>query len=63
MKTERIAEIALRANALKRAGFYADEEVRWLAEYVRSGASLLVEIELLLTNAEEMMKRLQTEEA
>lgn len=57
MTEERIAEIGRRANALVRAGFYSREEAQWLAAYVRTGAALLVEVELMITNAEEMMKQ------
>lgn len=56
MNEERIAEIGKRANALMRAGFYSADEVRWLAEYVRSGKAMLIEVELLIANAEEMLK-------
>lgn len=51
-RERRIAEIGRRANDLRRAGFYNEAEVRWLAEYVRDESALLVEVELLLTDAE-----------
>lgn len=56
MNEQRIAAIGQRANAL-RGVFYSDDEVRWLAGYVRDPLALLVEVELLLTNAEETVKR------
>lgn len=56
MHDARIAEIGRRANAL-RGVFYSADEVRWLAGYVRDPLALLVEVELLLTNAEEAVKR------
>ncbi len=52
----RITEIGRRANALRVAGFYTREEVRWLAGYVRQPSAALVEVEFLLTNAEEIVK-------
>jgi hypothetical protein len=51
-RAARIADIGRRANALRRAGFYDASEVRWLAEYVRSDAAPLVEVEALLADAE-----------
>lgn len=56
MRDQRIAAIGQRANALLKAGFYSREEVQWLADYVR-GEVPLVEVELLMTNAEEIVKR------
>lgn len=56
MHDARIVEIGKRANAL-RGVFYSDDEVRWLAGYVRDPLALLVEVGLLLTNAEETVKR------
>lgn len=50
----RVAEIGKRANELMRAGFYTADEVRWLAGYVRGDVDL-IEVELLLTNAERMV--------
>lgn len=57
MHDARIAEIGKRANALRKAGFYSREEIEWLAEYVRRPGVLLIEVELLLTNAEEIVNR------
>lgn len=54
MREARIADIGRRANALLKSGFYSAEEVRWLAEYVRSGACDLIEVEMLLANAEHL---------
>jgi hypothetical protein len=48
----RIAAICRRANALRRAGFYNVDELRWLAEYVRSEAAPLADVEALLADAE-----------
>lgn len=48
----RVADIGRRANALAKAGFYSRDEVQWLSGYVRSGGCDLIEVELLLTNAE-----------
>ena len=56
MNEQRIAEIGRRANALARDGFYSREEVAWLADYVR-GDVLLIEVELMLTNAEKIVER------
>ena len=53
---ERIAEIGKRANALR--GVFCDaDEVRWLAGYVRQPGAPLIEVELLLTNAEQIVER------
>ena len=57
MTESRIKEIGRRANALRQAGFYSTEEVKWLAEFVRRPGTMLVEIEYLLTNAEKIVKR------
>ena len=57
MGKDRIAEIGKRANALRQAGFYSTDEVRWLAGYVRQPDAPLIEVEMLLTNAEEIVKR------
>lgn len=57
MRESRIAEIGKRANSLRAAGFYSTEEVRWLAEYVWTEKALLIEVELLLINAEELLKK------
>lgn len=54
---KRIAEIGRRANALARDGFYSREEVAWLAGYVRQPGAPLIEVELLLTNAEQIVER------
>ncbi len=51
------AVIGRRANALLRAGFYSRDEVQWLAEYIRREDATLNDIELLLTNAEELARR------
>lgn len=51
------AAIGRRANALLRAGFYSRDEVQWLAEYIRREDATLNDIELLLTNAEELARR------
>ena len=53
---QRIKEIGRRANALRQAGFYSVDEVKWLAGFVRQPGTLLVEIEYLLTNAERIVK-------
>lgn len=53
MRAARIADIGKRANALRRAGFYDADEVRQIAEWVRSGMAL-VDLELLLANAERL---------
>lgn len=58
-RERRIAEIGRRANVLRRAGFYNEAEVRWLAEYVRGESALLVEVELLLTDAERRVEAKQ----
>lgn len=52
MSEQRIAAIARGANALRRAGFYTADEVRWLAEYVRPEAAPLADFEALLADAE-----------
>lgn len=54
LRAERIKAIGDRANALRRNGFYTVDEVKELAGYVKQGAALLWEIELMLTTAEEM---------
>lgn len=51
------AAIGRRANALMRSGFYSRDEVQWLAEYIRREDATLNDIELLLTNAEELARR------
>lgn len=56
MVNERVAEIGKRANALRSAGFYSADEVRWLAGYVRQPDAPLIEVELLLTNAEQIVR-------
>lgn len=53
---KRIAEIGKRANALRQAGFYSTDEVRWLAGYVRQPGAPLIEVEMLLTNAEQIVR-------
>lgn len=57
MREQRIADLGKRANALRRAGFYSREEVEWFAGYVKQPGAPLIEVELLLTNAEEIVKR------
>lgn len=57
MTADRIAEIGKRANALRAAGFYSTDEVRWLAGYVKQPDAPLIEVEMLLTNAEEIVRR------
>ena len=57
MNEQRIAAIGRRANALLRVGFYSRDEVQWLAEYIRREDATLNDIELLLTNAEELARR------
>lgn len=52
----RIREIGRRANALRAAGFYTKAEVQWLAGYVKQPGAALVEVEFLLTNAEEIVR-------
>lgn len=54
-RTGRIADIGKRANALRRAGFYSTEEVEWLADYLRGEVALLIEVELLMANAEQIV--------
>jgi hypothetical protein len=60
---ERVAEIGKRANALRKAGFYSAEEVKWFAGYVRQPGTLLIECELLMVNAEQIVKREKEEAA
>lgn len=57
MTGDRIAALGAKANALRRAGFYTAEEVRWIAEQARAGSSLLIEIEVLVENAAQEMRR------
>lgn len=54
MRQERIADIGQRANVLRRAGFYSADEVAWLAEYVRAPTTVLIDVEVLLANAERL---------
>lgn len=56
MRDRRIADIGHRANALRRAGFYSADEVAWLAEYVRAPTTVLIDVEVLLANAERLVK-------
>lgn len=56
MTADRIAEIGKRANALRAAGFYSTDEVRWLAGYVKQPDAPLIEVEFLLTNAEQIVR-------
>lgn len=56
MRVERVAAIGRRANALRKSGFYSDDEVRDLAAYVRTDGAMLWEVELLLTNAERLQE-------
>lgn len=55
MSVERIADLGRRANALRRAGFYSTDEVRQIAEWSRSGVSL-IDLEWLVANAERLAK-------
>lgn len=55
-RAARIADIGHRANALRRAGFYSADEVAWLAEYVRAPTTVLIDVEVLLANAERLVK-------
>ncbi|MBN9463456.1 MAG: hypothetical protein J0H00_19775 [Burkholderiales bacterium] len=62
MRAARIAEIGRRANALRKASFYSTEEVKWLAGYVRQPQVQLVEVELLVANAERLAEELSKQE-
>lgn len=55
-RAARIAAIGDRANALLRSGFYSRDEVLWLAEYVRAPTTVLIDVEVLLANAERLVK-------
>lgn len=55
-RAARISAIGDRAKALLRAGFYSRDEVAWLAEYVRAPTTVLIDVEVLLANAERLVK-------
>lgn len=56
MREQRIADLGRRANALRRAGFYSREEVEWFAGYVRQPDAPLIECEMLIVNAEQIVR-------
>ena len=54
VRARRIARIRERALALFRAGFYSADEGRLIMEWTKS--CLLIECEMILTNAEDLLR-------
>jgi len=52
-RAARRRRLADRANRLRRAGYYDDEEVRMMAGWVSQGTYTLLEVERLVFQAEE----------
>lgn len=56
MREQRITDLGKRANALRRSGFYSRDEVKWFSEYVRQPGASLIECEMLIVNAEQIVR-------